>query len=214
VQGARTAVALVAFALPFAAWAVATRLAVPVMAERIQGPLSMVASWVVPTAGAAAAETAAPAPTPEPAAQPAPSAERLPSLRASSRVERGPVVRSRGRAVPPTSHGEAAPESVFVSVDRLLQLTPGQLRAVRFAGVRDEQGDPRGVRLWGVGALGVGLADGDVVVAIDGRPTRTEDEATAAGASAWSSGEGVVRASLMRGDRPIAVAVQLPAGRR
>jgi hypothetical protein len=100
-----------------------------------------------------------------------------------------------------------------VSQDRLGRLTAKQLRAIGWSTVVDAHGRSAGVRLSGVGALGMGLADGDVVTSIDGRLTPTEGDATSAGSAAWSSGARTVRATILRGDQTIAVTVELPAGR-
>lgn len=99
---------------------------------------------------------------------------------------------------------------LFIPTERLMSLTADELRAVRWAAVRDGRGAAAGVRLAGVGGLGVGLAEGDVVTSIDGKPTRTEDDATAAGMAAWASGEPAVHATLLRKERVVAVTVQLP----
>jgi len=76
--------------------------------------------------------------------------------------------------------------------------------------VVNARGKAAGVRLSGVGRLGLGLEDGDVVTSINGRLTPTEDEATAAGAAAWMSGAPTARADVARGDRIVAVTLELP----
>jgi hypothetical protein len=100
---------------------------------------------------------------------------------------------------------------LVIAVDRLAALTADQLRAVHWASVTDAQGRAAGVRLFGVGALGLGLADGDVVTSINGRPTRAEGEAVSAGASAWNSGVRRVDATIARGGVPVSVTLHLPA---
>jgi hypothetical protein len=64
--------------------------------------------------------------------------------------------------------------------------------------------------LSGVSALGLGLADGDVVTSIDGRPTPTGDAATAAALGAWGAGQGQVRGTLLRDGQTIGVTVHVP----
>jgi hypothetical protein len=154
----------------------------------------------------------------------APSREPEPvraETQAVERVERSVVTPSplgpRGgparRASKPEPHPLRLPRLVL-SEDRLERLTEKQLRAVGWTTVVDEQGRSAGVRLSGVGALGMGLADGDVVTSIDGRPTPTESDATAAGSAAWGSGARSVGATIVRGDQTIAVTVELPTRSR
>jgi hypothetical protein len=107
-----------------------------------------------------------------------------------------------------------APEALFIPLDRVLQLGADRLRAVRWTGALDPSGRPRGVRLSGVAPLSLGLVDGDVVTSIDGSPTATQDEATAAGLAAWSRGEHRVHATIVRGEHLIPVTMDLPAGPR
>jgi hypothetical protein len=114
----------------------------------------------------------------------------------------------------PAARRETPRRLIALSRDRLSRLTARQLRGVGWATVVDAQGRAAGVRLSGVGGLGVGLADGDVVTSIDGRPTRTEDEARSAGSAAWASGAPSVRATIIRGGDTIAVTLELPAGAR
>jgi hypothetical protein len=97
---------------------------------------------------------------------------------------------------------------LFIPTERLMALTARELGAVRWARLQDGRG--AGVCLSGVAGLGVGLADGDVVTSIDGRPTRNEDDATAAGMAAWASGEAAVHATLRRREQVVAVTVELP----
>jgi hypothetical protein len=100
--------------------------------------------------------------------------------------------------------------AILISGESLLALAPERLRDVNGTTVLDARGRPSGVSLYGVGALGVGLADGDVVTAIDGRSTPTADDATSAGLTAWSSGKRSACATIVRGDETIAVTVEIP----
>ena len=121
--------------------------------------------------------------------------------RASERGRKGAGGPGKGR--PSNAH-------LFIPTGRLMGLTADELRAVRWAAIHDGRGATAGVRLSGVGGLGLGLAEGDVVTSIDGRPTRTEDDATAAGMAAWTSGESAVHATLLRKEQVVAVTVELP----
>ncbi len=67
-----------------------------------------------------------------------------------------------------------------------------------------------GARLYGVGALGVGLADGDVVTSIDGRATPDVTTATGAAMGAYASGEAVAHATVLRAGRTLLVTVHIP----
>jgi hypothetical protein len=100
---------------------------------------------------------------------------------------------------------------VVIAAERLAALTANQLRAVHWATVTNSAGERGGVRLFGVDSLGLGLRDGDVVTSINARPTRTDEEAVSAGASAWSSGASWVEAVVTRGSQTLSVMVHLPA---
>jgi hypothetical protein len=99
---------------------------------------------------------------------------------------------------------------LIISGERLQHLAQEQLRGIQATTAVDAQGRPAGVRLSSVVALGVGLAEGDVVTSIDSRPTPTPDDATAAAAVAWSSGARTARAIIVRGEETIAVTVEIP----
>lgn len=63
------------------------------------------------------------------------------------------------------------PSAIFISAARVLDLTKGQARP-NGQFVAAAQGRPRGLLLTGVGALGVGLQDGDVLIeALGSTPT-------------------------------------------
>jgi hypothetical protein len=118
-----------------------------------------------------------------------------------------PVTRGRAalrRRAPST-------EALVISEARLRRLTASQLRGVGWATVERPEETPAGVRLSGVGALGLGLADGDLVTSINGRPTPSYDDATAAGAAAWASGARAAHATIVRRGETIAVTVEIPA---
>lgn len=121
-----------------------------------------------------------------------------------------PRIVAAAHAAPAPREKGASAAHLFIAIDRLMKLSAARLRAVHWVAVRDGRGAPAGVRLSGVGALGVGLADGDVVTSIDGKPTRTEDDATAAGVAAWTSGEAALHATIVRKDQVVAVTVELP----
>jgi hypothetical protein len=81
---------------------------------------------------------------------------------------------------------------------------------IRARTARGPDGKPIGVRLTGVSGAGVGLRDGDLVIAVDGAPAMDEDAATDAALAAVARGESVLRVRLLRGDQPMDIAVELP----
>jgi hypothetical protein len=122
-----------------------------------------------------------------------------------------PPVPSRGAAG--TRHSAAKPAAggaLDIPADRLARLTEKQLRSLRAADAVNADGRGIGARLYGVGALGVGLADGDVVTSIDGRATPDVTTATAAAMGAYASGEAVARATVLRDGRTLLVTVHIP----
>ena len=119
----------------------------------------------------------------------------------------------------PVRSGAAAPAPrpkapqvgvIDIPEDRVARLTEKQLRSLRPANVVGADGSASGVRLHGVGALGVGLADGDVVTTIDGRPTPDVTAGTDAALRAWASGEAVAHATVLRAGRTLLVTVHIP----
>jgi hypothetical protein len=98
-----------------------------------------------------------------------------------------------------------------IPADRLARLTEKQLRSLSATDAVDADGRTMGARLHGVRALGVGLAEGDVVTSIDGRATPDVTTATAAGMQAYASGEAVAHATVLRDGRKLHVTVHIPA---
>jgi hypothetical protein len=97
-----------------------------------------------------------------------------------------------------------------VPADRLARLTAKQLRSLRATDAVSADGRAIGARLYGVGALGVGLADGDVVTSIDGRATPDVTTAMGAAMGAFASGEAVAHATVRRDGRTLLVTVHIP----
>ncbi len=101
--------------------------------------------------------------------------------------------------------------SIDIRADRLARLTPKQLEGVQATDALDAAGHPVGAKLHGVGGLGVGLAEGDIVTSIDGRATANADDATTAALGAYMSGESAVHATMVRAGRTLRVTVHVPA---
>ncbi len=93
---------------------------------------------------------------------------------------------------------------------RVARLTEKQLRSLRPANVVGPDGTAAGVRLHGIGAFGVGLADADVVTSIDGRPTPDLSTGMDAVLRAWASGEATAHATVRRGGGTLLVTVHIP----
>jgi len=109
------------------------------------------------------------------------------------------------------SSAKAAPGGALeIPADRLAHLTAKQLRSVRATDAVSPDGRAMGARLYGVGALGLGLADGDVVTSIDGRATPDVTTATGAAMGAYASGEAVAHATVLRGGRTLQVTLHIP----
>jgi hypothetical protein len=105
----------------------------------------------------------------------------------------------------------SAVEAIDVPAERVARLSARQLRSIAAADAFDEGGHAVGARLSGVGALGVGLADGDVVTSIDGRLTPNAAEGTGAALAGYAAGEATAHATVLRGGRTLRVTVHIPA---
>lgn len=102
--------------------------------------------------------------------------------------------------------------AIDIPADRVAHLTEKQLRSVTATDAVDGDGHALGARLHGVGALSLGLADGDVVTSIDGRPTPDVSTGTASAMRAWASGEAAAHATLLRDGRTFFVTLHIPRG--
>jgi len=177
---------------PFVVVAGGVRLLVPVVATRVVRGIARIAAVAPRSAddsGEVGGESSAGADT----------------AREGARVGAPPRVPA-GRG-----HPAGHPSGLDVPAERLARLTARQLRGIGATTALDAEGRPVGARLTGVGALGVGLADGDVVTSIDGQPTTTGDAATAAAFAAYASGNRAVHGRVLRDGQAITVTVHVPA---
>ena len=94
--------------------------------------------------------------------------------------------------------GASRPHALFVPARVTARVAPIAARQVHGTAAMDAKGRPLGVRLSGVGALGVGLADGDILTSVVGQPTLDVDAATGAIAAATASGKRRVSAAILR----------------
>lgn len=166
------------------------RVLVPQLGDAMAHRLLTVAASM-PRAEAAATSETDVVPTLEPAAEPA----------STGGGDTGPA--------PSPMSGKV--EAIDIPADRLARLTAKQLRGVHATDAVDPSGHPLGARLHGVGSLGLGLGDGDIVTRIDGRATATADDATGAALGAYASGEATAHATLLRAGRTVRVTVHIPA---
>jgi hypothetical protein len=191
--------------MPFAVVAIGARLALPRVGDTMARKLAAAVrvARVAASLAPAPASAAAP-PDSAPDGDDAVVAEEAPKEAGLSR--RAGV---GGRMVAKGNGGASRPKAVVISAERAAALIP-QLRRIGATDMTDG-GRRVGVRLAGVGALGVGLADGDVVTSIGGRATPTADDAMAAAMEAYASGAPVISGTVVREGETIAVRVGIPA---
>jgi hypothetical protein len=100
--------------------------------------------------------------------------------------------------------------SVFVPAAAVQRAIDDGGKHIRGRTVRGPDGKPVGVRLTGVSGAKLGLQDGDIVVAVEGQATPDDDRATDVALSAIARGANRLHATVMRGDVPIQVTLDLP----
>jgi hypothetical protein len=108
-------------------------------------------------------------------------------------------------AVPPAPVGP-----VHIGSDAVQRAIDDDGRSIRARTTRGPDGKPAGARLTGVNGAGLGLRDGDVIVAIDGKPTMDDDAATDAALSAVARGDSVLHVTMTRDGQPFDVLLELP----
>jgi hypothetical protein len=168
------------------------RVLVPTLGDAMARRIARVAA-VIPVSSESDVTTDT-GPVPSPAEQPPPD----------------PPAPGRVAAGAPHSAAKVAASAVDIPADRLARLTAKQLRSLRATDAVGADGRAIGARLHGVGVLGVGLADGDVVTSIDGRATPDVTTATGAAMGAYASGEAVAHATVLRNGRTLVVTVHIP----
>jgi hypothetical protein len=87
-------------------------------------------------------------------------------------------------------------------------------RTMRARTLYGPDGKPAGARIAGVNGMRSALRDGDVIVAVDGKPTMDDDTATDVALSAVARGERVLHATLVRDGQPFDVTLELPPAPR
>ena len=120
---------------------------------------------------------------------------------------------SAARRAPADAGSDAASGEAGASAERPTDALHVPARAVRAAiqkGTVSGDAAPGGVRLRGVSGLGAGLADGDLVTSVEGTPVKTPEQIADVVAAAVLGGQKHVHGVVRRGDRVIAVTVEIP----
>jgi hypothetical protein len=186
-------------------------------------PFLLVGVWMrvrVPRWGDAIAEAiqdAVGAPPPEKPGPPEPDVPDMSSaapvidagVAVDPRVDGG-AVRAAAKVVDAGPKDDGGPLSLYVKSDVVDKALAKYGKNVRGRTARNAEGRPIGVRLTGITPAGVGLLDGDLIVAIDGQTTMDDDTATDVVLGAIAHGKSVIHAKLLRGERPIDLTVEVP----
>ena len=99
---------------------------------------------------------------------------------------------------------------VRISADAVQRAIDDDGHTIRARTTLGPDGKPAGARLTGVSGAGLGLLDGDVIVAVDGARTMTDDDATDAALRAVARGDSRLHAILTRDGQPFEVVLDLP----
>jgi S1-C subfamily serine protease len=130
-------------------------------------------------------------------------------LHDASPADPSPRPHPNGRTAP-SAPKRSSIATIEIPAERLAPLTEKQLRGLRAVDAVDADGRALGATLSGVGALRLGLDDGDVVTSIDDRATPDVSSALAAAVKAYGSGRDTTRATVLRGGRTLFVLVHIP----
>ncbi len=129
----------------------------------------------------------------------------------------GIVDRAPGSPAPPTPssaperpHVAAPSGPVHISADAVQRAIDDDGHTIRARTTLGPDGKPAGARLTGVTGAGMGLVDGDVIVAVDGARTMTDDDATDAALRAVARGDSRLHCILTRDGQPFEVVLDLP----
>lgn len=109
----------------------------------------------------------------------------------------------------PSVRPRPTPRGVLVRKERVLAAARGGIRPSGHA-VPATWERPAGVALTGVGALGVGLRDGDVLTHVNGQPVSSPNLVVALAAGALRSGAGGISGEVWRGRQRLMLTVELP----
>ncbi|MEZ4441802.1 MAG: hypothetical protein R3B72_22060 [Polyangiaceae bacterium] len=194
-RGARLLTLGVPLVLPFLAVAAVPRLFLPRIAEAASRPLSQAADAI--------AESLEPPPPPRP----------LPPTKEAAAIEAidgEPAEAVSPRAAEACAQAPPPPLGVMVSRGRVIAAAKAGIRPSG-SGVSATPYRPSGLALHGVGAVGVGLRDGDVVTRVGGARATSQGAVVGAVTSALRQKLPAITAEVWRGQRRILVTVELPS---
>jgi hypothetical protein len=209
-------------ALPFVAVLGAARWLVPWLGDKIARDVAEVVRVARPVSAPSAPSAAsAPPPPVSPDDVPGPSASpsspstgdaspSAPAAGSSARASKHPAPATHATASAEAEGDAGPPKAIHIPAAAVQRAIDDAGKNMLARTVRGPDGQPAGVRLTGVSGAGVGLRDGDRVVAIDGRATLDDDTATDVALGAIARGRSSLRVSLMRGDQPFEATVDLP----
>ena len=180
--------------LPFVIVAIGSRAFVPALGDRLARAVREVAGVVSLRATPRRAPTPAPIPDPNPNASADGSA---------GTGKRAPD--SGAHAV-----ASAPPGPLRIPAARVQRALDDAGRTIRARTTYGPDGKPMGARVTGVNGAGLGLRDGDIIIAVDGKPTLDDDAATDAALSVVARGESILHARLTRDGQPFDVTLELP----
>jgi len=189
-------------ALPFLLVGVWTRMRVPAWGDAIARAIHDVAGAPPGSAKAGEPEAAIDAPPPDLVG------DADAGVAAEARVDAG--ARAIAKALDAGPKDDGGPITLYVKSDVVDKALAKYGKGVRGRTARDAAGRPIGVRLTGITPAGVGLVDGDLIVALEGQPTMDDDTATEVLLTAIGRGKNVIHAKLLRGARPIDLTVEVP----
>lgn len=130
-----------------------------------------------------------------------PSASEVPSIAA-----RGPIPKSKSHLARASSSAPTAPP--HVTRQEVEEAIENRLGGARCKLARDDSGAPIGLAVYSVGRLSrFGVREGDLLVAANGLPLRTPNEALAALASLKDAHR--VTVTMRHGDAPYTIAVDI-----
>lgn len=120
-----------------------------------------------------------------------------------------PAPATKGRRTPPRTKTKAEVHSLFVSAETVLRLAEARVRP-RGVPVKAEGQRPAGLRLSNVGALGIGLHEGDVLTRAVGQPALSSSAVVSAVLVARARGAKVLEGEFWRAGERWVLQVEQP----
>jgi hypothetical protein len=188
----RTALLL---ALPFVIVAIGSRAFVPALGDRIARMARGVA-MIAPLHPFRRAPDPTPYASPTPNADPNATSTPTPNATPNGKI-------AQATAAPP-------PGPLRIPAAKVQRAIDDAGRTIRARTTYGPDGKPMGARVTGVNGAGLGLRDGDIIIAVDGKPTLDDDAATDAALIVVARGESVLHAKMTRDGQPFDVTLELP----